>query len=187
MKDHAMRKFLIPAVAAFIGAASQAQAGPIYDPTVSTCQGLNCSSIVLGGTLFAVGSGSAGQWVQEVFAGAGQCVRLQVLNSGIDLAMTVVAPNGAIYENDQGGGSCFNCPTVKIGSAPKTGWYSVNIAQYLGNPAEGSFTLAYGVYPRGNPNCSSPTPPLSTAATAPASATSSRPANVPPSYAPPLR
>lgn len=179
------RNIVSSALAAIVLAGvSQAHAGPIYDPTVSTCTGANCSSIVLGGSLFSLGSGSAGQWVQEVFARAGQCVRVQVLSEFTDLAMDVVAPGGAIYSDDQGGvAACPNCPNVKIARAPKTGWYTVNVAQYLGNPAEGNFTLAYGTYPAGNANCSSPTP----VSMAPAAARSERGGDVAPKSGPSSR
>jgi hypothetical protein len=182
-----MRKFLIPAVAILLGAVSQAQAGPIYDPTVSTCTGANCSSVYFGGTVLGSGSTTAGQWVQEVFARAGQCVRLQVLSESFDLAMTVVAPDGSIYANDQGGGSCVNCPVVKINNAPNTGWYTVNVARAFGAAGDGNFTLAYGVYPLNNANCAGATQPFSSGAASLTSATSSRPADVAPRNAPPLR
>jgi hypothetical protein len=168
-----------------IAGVPQAFAGPIHDPTTSNCTTANCSSVVLGGTLLSLGTGSAGQWVQEVFARAGQCVRLQVTQESLDLAMTVVAPNGAIYENDQGGGACTSCPNVKIGNAPRTGWYTVSVAHFDGAAAEGSFTLAYGTYPAGNANCSAPTPPFSTAA--PVSRSTARGGDVAPTSAPPLR
>jgi hypothetical protein len=165
----------------------QAFAGPIHDPTTSTCTGANCSSVVLGGTLLSLGTGSAGQWIQEVFARAGQCVRIQVTQETQDLAMTVVAPNGAIYENDQGGGACPNCPNVKIGNAPRTGWYSVNVAHFNGAAVEGSFTLAYGTYPAGNANCAGPTPPFSASASAPATTSTARGGDIAPTSAPPVR
>jgi hypothetical protein len=157
-----MRRMIASIGLATIMMSGAAYAGPIYDPTISTCTGVNCSSVVLGGTLLSLGTGSAGQWVQEVFATAGQCVR----------------------HNDQGGGACTNCPIVKIGSAPKTGWYTVNIAQTLGNAAEGNFVLAYGRYPNGNANCNPPTPPLLT--TKPKSS-AARGSDVAPANGPPTR
>ena len=49
-----------------------------------------------------------------------------------------------------GGGSLR--PLVEIASAPKFGWYTVQIAQFAGVPTTGDFTLKYGRYTAGNPN-----------------------------------
>lgn len=175
------------ALAAFLTVAvsGSAHAGPIYDTTVGTCATANCSSIVMGATLLSLGTGSAGQWVQEVYAGAGQCVRLDVTSEFTDLAMDVVSPDGTIYDNDQGGGACTNCPIIKIASAPKTGWYTVTVSQFQGSAAEGNFVFAYGRYPAGNANCSSPTPPLLTSKAKSSSAV--RGADVAPANAPAVR
>ena len=68
-------------------------------------------------------------------------------------------PNGSVYRDDDGGGSLR--PLVKIASTPNSGWYTVQVAHYLGAPTNANFTLKYGRYNAGNINCSGGTVPVS--------------------------
>jgi hypothetical protein len=96
-------------------------------------------SVTFGGSTFAFGSGAV-PWTAEIYATAGQCLRLFVPSQGTtDLKTTVVAPNGAVFRDDDGGGS--NRPLVKINGTPNTGWYTVTINQYNGLAVTGDFSL----------------------------------------------
>jgi len=138
----------------------------LFDNTVSACTTANCSSLVLPATLLSFGTVSAGNWVANVFATPGQCVRLDVVTQGTDLEMVVVAPNGIVFRNDDRAVGDLR-PLVKIGSAPNNGWYTVHLSHFLGSSVSANFTLLYGRYTAGNLNCSVPTPPLGPAALAP--------------------
>jgi len=132
----------------------------IFDPTVSTCTTLNCSSVRLDGTVHAFGP-SANQWNVNVFAAPRECLRVAVTAEVADLETVVRAPNGTVFRNDDGFiAPCPLCPVVKVASAANNGWYAVSIAQFAGAPGESNFTVWYGRYPFGNPNCAGATPPL---------------------------
>jgi hypothetical protein len=133
----------------------------LFDDTFSTCTGINCSSLRLPGSILNYGP-FAGTFDIKLYASFGECMRLDVIsaNGGQDLEITVTSPNGTVYRNDDGGGGgVFNNPLVKIGSTPSRGWYTVHIAQYAGASINADFTLLYGRYNAGNPNCAAPTAP----------------------------
>jgi hypothetical protein len=133
----------------------------IFDDTIGTCTGANCSSLRLPGSLFAFGP-SAGYYEIGLFAGPGECLRAELISEGADLEMVVRAPNGSVFRNDdKGGPSCPLCPRVAISSTPNNGWYSTTLYAWNGVPVEANFVLVYGRYPIGNPNCSSATLPVS--------------------------
>ncbi|MFZ2310994.1 MAG: hypothetical protein WAV82_00070 [Methylobacter sp.] len=139
-------------------ASNHANATNIFDPSVSNSPILDSSSVRLDGTIHAFGP-SANVWTIDAFAGANECVRFFVSTQFTDTKLVVVAPNGAIYRNNNGGGSLR--PLVKIANSPNNGWYTVHLASASGAPVEGNFTLLYGRYTSGNVNCAAPTAPLS--------------------------
>ena len=147
---------------ASVGLSTAAYAGgEIFDPTSSSCTKLNCSSILVGATVKSFGDVTAGRWVAEVFAGQGECLRLFVSQEFTDLETVVVAPNGSVYRNDDGGvgsGSDILRPLVKIDPTPNNGWYTVSIGHFAGAAVTGNFQLRYGRYSSGNINCANPTP-----------------------------
>lgn len=132
-----------------------AEATEIFD-TRNNCTGQNCGSILLNGTISGTGAindPSLIPWTIQVFARQGECLRLDVIREQVDLVMGVIAPGGAYFFNDdKGGAPCPVCPRVVIGDTPTSGWYTVHVSNFFGQ--EGSvFTLRYGLYNRGNPNC----------------------------------
>ncbi len=152
-------------VAAAVLAAGPAHAGgEIFDTTSSSCTTTNCSSVIVGATIKSFPP-SAGKWIAEVFASAGQCLRIDVISEFADLETVVVAPNGAVFRDDDGGVGVQ--PLVKIASTPNNGWYTVSIGRFAGQAETGNFTLAYGRYSAGNPNCAGPTPALGPSIAAP--------------------
>jgi hypothetical protein len=151
------------AVAAFSGMTIPATASEIFDPSVSTCTGADCSSVQIGGTVTNP-SNNNHPWVINTFAAAGECVRLRVLSQAADLEMTVVSPDGSVFRNDDGGlAPCALCSLVKF-VAPSRGWYTVQVSHFGGTPTYSDLQLAYGRYNGANPNCASPTVPALAAA-----------------------
>ena len=148
----------ISAVSVLSAVAFHADATNLYAPTVSTTTVLDGGSVDLYGSLADVGS-NARPWTAELYAGAGECVRFFVTTTTFDSELTVIAPNGSVYRDDDGGGSLR--PLVKIASTPNSGWYTVQVAHYLGAPTNANFTLKYGRYNAGNINCSGGTVPVS--------------------------
>jgi hypothetical protein len=132
----------------------------IFDPTVDTCTTNNCGAVTLNGTIFSF-SPSADHFDVDLFANTSECLRVAVTSEFTDLETVVRAPNGTVYRNDDGGiAPCPLCPVVKVNSTPNNGWYSVTIGQFAGAPVTGNFTLSYGRYNAGNPNCAASTTPL---------------------------
>jgi hypothetical protein len=150
---------LMAAAFAFVIFSSSVSSAQIFDDSVSSCTFANCSSLRLPGTVLSFGP-SANAWTENLFAAPGECVRFDVASQGADLEMTVTAPNGAVFRNDDRAGAADRRPLVKIGSAPNNGWYTVHIAQFAGVAVNTNFVLLYGRYTGGNPNCASPTIPF---------------------------
>jgi hypothetical protein len=145
---------LAAAAAAAYAAASvpgRAEAGPLFDSSPATCTAVNCSSVSVGGFLLAVSTTSPLPWVGQVFAGSGDCLRLDVTQQDQDLEMVAVAPDGATFRNDNRA-SGDTRPLVRINGA-RSGWYTVQVGRFDGGAAETSFTLAFGRYNLNNPNC----------------------------------
>lgn len=154
-----MKKLSIIAAAfTAIGAvtASLSFAGPLNDAQ-STCAAENCQAMIIRGTVQSAQQ-RHGRWIEQVYAPAGACLRLEVTASSPDLETVVVTPTGAIFQDDDSGAGLF--PLVKIASA-SAGYHTVSIGQDNGAAESGDFVLRYGVYNNGNANCTSPTPPTS--------------------------
>jgi hypothetical protein len=140
---------------------AQANATEIFDPSLVSSNIVNSSSVRIDATIFST-AGSASPFTINVFAGTGECVRLDVAVQPTDLEMVVVAPDGSVYRNDDRPGDTR--PLVQIPSAPGTGWYTVHLAHFIGNVAEGDLAILYGRYTAGSANCGQPTPVLNTQA-----------------------
>jgi len=153
-------KLLALSVLSVLGAfaSNQVNATNLFDPFVSTTTILDGSSVRLDGTLNDT-NGNSQPWTAELYAAPGECVRFFVTSTAFDSELTVIAPNGTVYRNDDGGGSLR--PLVKIPSAPSQGWYTVQVAHFAGAAINSNFTLLYGRYSAGNVNCANGTPPLS--------------------------
>ena len=133
--------------------AGAADATNIFDPSTSTNNSINGSSIRLDGTLFSDTFG-ANVWTINAFGGAGECLRFDVsaVTQNFDLQMVVIGPDGTTYRNDDRQAGDLR-PLVFINGAINSGWYTVHIAAYAGRRVEGNFTLMYGRYAPGNANC----------------------------------
>jgi hypothetical protein len=147
-------------VLASLGVFASTQAGAatnMFDSTVSTATKLNASAVSINGTLHDT-NGNTQPWTTQVYAQPGDCMRLSITTTSFDAKMEVIAPNGQVFRDDDSGGSLR--PLVQIASAPNFGWYTVQVAHFNGVPLTADFTLKYGRYNNGNPNCAQPTSPL---------------------------
>ena len=164
-------KPLAPAILAAVGALASTHAGAstnMFDPSVASTTKIDGSEIVLNGTLHDT-NGLTMPWTTSVYAQPGECMRLFVDSVNFDPKLTVIAPNGEVFRDDDSGGSLR--PLVKIASTPVQGWYTVQVAQFAGAPqADTDFVLKYGRFTAGNPNCANPTVPLVNAGGAPQAA-----------------
>jgi hypothetical protein len=143
------------ALAALV-ASHAAAATLLYDRTVAAADTIGGSSVELDGTLDDT-NGISMPWTAELFAQAGDCMRLAVTTS-FDSKLTVTAPNGSVYRDDDSGGQ--ERPLVKIAGAPISGWYTVQVAHFGGLPQVSHFTLKYGRHAGGSANCAGATLPL---------------------------
>ncbi len=154
---------LVGAIMVVLLSLSTVSAGTsIFDNTVSDCSTDNCSSLTIAGSVFTINDIGVRPWVVNLFSDIGQCMRFEVLAQDTDLEMVVVAPNGQVFRDDDGGGE--RRPLVKIASAPNVGWYTVQVSRFDGVPsalAISNFVFSHGVYTPGNANCASETGPLS--------------------------
>ncbi|MCI0466085.1 MAG: hypothetical protein L0Y57_03625 [Beijerinckiaceae bacterium] len=139
----------------------------LADPLVlvpDTCTTINCDSLLLRGrinpheTTFPSASGAG--WVAQLTGISGNCLRLHVTNESADLAMSVVAPDGVVFTNDNGGvAACHACPRVVV-AASKTGVYTLVVNNPAGSGGAAdheTFVVRAGLYNAGNPNCAPPT------------------------------
>ena len=129
--------------------------------TPQTCTVLNCGAVTLPGRInpHPASPAFANSWVGQFSGAASHCMRFQVVSESRDLTMTVVAPNGTTFRNDNGGvAACTACPKVVVAAAAN-GFYTVVVANKNAVTAEANFGLRVGLYDTGinNPNCASPT------------------------------
>jgi hypothetical protein len=132
-------------------------------PSVEKCKQIGCNdSALITGRINGFGTLS-NPWVGLFAAGdpAGhraECLRVEVEQSNADLALTVIAPDGAVFTDDDSG-SCSRCPLVVIDNILENAAFTVVVNGFSGTPVEENFVLRVGRYrPAGNPNCANPTP-----------------------------
>lgn len=137
-----------------LGAAGSAQAQVLND-TLANGPPLTTSTLIAAGGPFSIPS------VFGLRATIGECVRVEGTGATFDAEFTIVAPDGTVYRDNNGGAGSL--PLVKIGGAPDTGVYTLMINHFNGFPiANGTVTFTYGRFSggAGNANCAAPTPPL---------------------------
>lgn len=127
-----------------------AWAGSVFEDTVSACTGINCGAMTLRGVHQA-----NEPFVVQVFAGEGECLRLDVVSQTQDMALLISTPTvnlaGVSDDRDFDGGD-FR-PLFLVDPVPGTGWHTVVISYFDLGPPVGKFVLKYGRYPGGNANC----------------------------------
>jgi hypothetical protein len=132
-------------------------------PSVEKCKQIGCNdSALITGRINGFGTLS-NPWVGLFAAGdpaehRPECLRVEVEQSNADLAITVIAPDGAVFTDDDSG-SCSRCPLVVIDGIVQNAAFTVVVNSFSGSPIEENFVLRVGRYrPAGNPNCANPTP-----------------------------
>jgi hypothetical protein len=142
-----MGKFTVGVVVGCLGV-SAAWAGSQLEDTVSSCSGINCGAMILRGV-----HQTNEPFVVQVFATAGDCLRLDVDSQTQDMALTIVAPaaSDAVTVDDRDDADLR--PLFFQNEMPGTGWYTVVVGYYDYAPTQGKFILKYGRYPAGNANC----------------------------------
>jgi hypothetical protein len=102
-------------------------------------------------------------FVVEVYAGGGECLRLEVtrVSSG-NLEMGVFTPDieERHYVDDNSAGGTF--PRIIIDPTPVEGWYIVAVSEFVGAAVDIDFDLSYGRYTSGSSVCQPVTPPSPT-------------------------
>jgi hypothetical protein len=136
-----------------------AWAGPQVFDTKDTCTTINCNAATYTGTYEGTFDGNAQPFILQIFAQRNECVRLAVTQQQNDLEMVLISPNGAVWRNDNSGGTPNPLIKARTGSSPD-GWYTLQISQFNGLSSNTGFdfTLKYGRYNADNLNCNSPTP-----------------------------
>jgi hypothetical protein len=132
----------------------------IYDP-YNTCTSINCSSQSIHGTYHSDSLGDRDPFILQIYSFGDECVRLDVTNETHDLEMVLISPTGRIWRNDDRAYPDNRRPLIKA-ITDVSGWYTLQISHYTGADVIADFTLRYGRYNAGNPNCSSVTPPVVT-------------------------
>jgi hypothetical protein len=133
--------------------AQKASAGSlIYDPGADICTGLNCNSSAIFGTYQRDQANNAAPFTVQIFSSGNECVRVHGLAQATDLEAVLIAPNGQVWRDDDGGGSLRPLIRANTPSGVR-GWYTLQISGYSGTQARSDFQLAYGRYNLGNPNC----------------------------------
>ena len=147
------------ALALSLGGTAPAWAGTQLFDTKNTSMGINSNSQLIQGISERNSTNTqAIPFTAQVYSTGGECVRLQVTSSGaIDEEIVFVSPTGDVWRDDDGGPGNF--PLVKA-NTDVDGWYTVHVNDFAGGGGAAIFTLRYGRYNSGNPNCSSPTPVL---------------------------
>jgi hypothetical protein len=138
----------------FAGAAHAQSVDGIALPP-QKCNTINCGSQTIKAAVNG-GAVASNPWVGVFRVAGAKCLRLDIVASDQDLAMTVVAPNGAVFTDDDSG-TCSHCPRVVIPTTDD-GAYTVILNHFSGTTVESGFTLMAGRYVKTrNVNCASPT------------------------------
>jgi hypothetical protein len=131
----------------------------VYDPP-NTCTSNNCSSQSILGTYHSDSLGDRDPFILQIYSGGDECVRLDITYATHDLEMVLISPTGRIWRNDDRNSSVGR-PLIKA-ITDINGWYTLQVSHYNGANVIADFTLRYGRYDLGNPNCFSPTNPVVT-------------------------
>jgi len=94
-------------------------------------------------------------FVIQVFARAGECLRLDVSTQSEDTALIIVAPT--VLDAGSSDDVVDTRPIFALDPVPATGWYTIGISYFDYDPRIARFTLEYGRYNGGNLNCSQAT------------------------------
>ena len=129
---------------------SAAWAGSHFESTLSSCTTINCAGMTIRGLQQA-----NEPFVIQVYARAGECLRLDVSTQTEDTAMMLISTTAGDFITAD---DTFELrPILGIDPTPQTGWYTVAISYFDYDDRISRFTLEYGRYPTGSLNCSQAT------------------------------
>jgi hypothetical protein len=136
-------------------AANTAWAGTQWEDTVSNCAATNCGAQ----SIRAVHQTNE-PFVIQIFAGEGECLRLDVDSQTQDTALLIASPSVLAYDwvDDRDFDNDDFRPLYLLDPVPTTGWYTVIVSYFDWGPTVAKFVLKYGRYPSGNANCPPPPP-----------------------------
>jgi hypothetical protein len=144
----------------------------IFDPALNACTTLNCNAVILNGISLKSSFGDSISYTSQVFAGAGECIRLDVFSESADMKMVLVSPSGTVWRNDDRSPGSDLRPLITA-QADVKGYYTVQINFWNGNQATNTlqfFSLAYGRYVVGtSTNCPSVISPFARQSSEPVS------------------
>src|SRR4030095_3034156 len=130
-----------------------AWAGSQIESSFSSCGTINCAGETIRGTHQATEP-----FVSQIFARAGECLRLDVTQQSADTALRVVGPTVFFTQVNTNREAGDTRPLLQLDDLPKTGWYTILVSlQGAGNTVV-NFTLDYGRYPGGNATCAAAGP-----------------------------
>jgi len=141
-----------------IAAPLPAAAGSLLTNFRSTSTAINAGALLVGGSYQFDQFGQADPWVAQLYAEVGDCFRIDVFSQDTDLEATLISPSGTVWRNDDRSGTDLR-PLIKAQGTGR-GWHVLQISRHNGGSPGSNFKLYYGRYPAGNPNCATPTPPL---------------------------
>ncbi|PON14073.1 hypothetical protein C2W62_30985 [Candidatus Entotheonella serta] len=110
----------------------------------------------ISGTYESNGNNNVDPFVIQTFSSGDECVRLEVIEQGADMEMTLISPTGTIWQNDDGG--VGSQPLLKVITNVR-GWYPLVVSQFAGSSLIANFNFLYGRFPSSSSQCSNPTLP----------------------------
>jgi hypothetical protein len=129
-------------------ASGAAWAGSQIESRISTCGSINCAGESIRGT-----HELTEPFVTQIFARAGECLRLDVTQESADTALRVVGPSVNFTAGNNNREAGDTRPLLRLDDLASTGWYTVLVSlQGAGNTVV-RFRLDYGRYQGGNVNC----------------------------------
>jgi hypothetical protein len=125
-----------------------ASAGSQIESLVSACSTINCAGQTILGT-----HQSTEPFVTQIFARAGECLRLDVSQQSADTALRVVGPTVNVTFGNNNRKASDTRPLLRLDELVATGWYTVLVSFQGAGSTLVRFRLDYGRYPGGNANC----------------------------------
>lgn len=146
---HTLKTGALLAVVGLALTGSGAWAGP----KLFTSQG---GFTFLNGSVETNSNGNVDPFTLQIFSSGNECLRLAVTSQGADLEMTLVAPSGRVWQDDDSNGALR--PLIKAITTTR-GWYPVILSRYNGAATNADFTLSYGRFASTSAQCAGPTAP----------------------------
>lgn len=165
MKHSTMKHFIFLGMLALAAAitltTSSAFAARGWYDAKSSCSGALCDSRSYS-SQYAKGE----PVMLQLYAKDNECLRVEVTSDGgNDLQMALVSSDPDTSWSDDDSGVDLK-PRIEVDPTPNKGWYTLVIGHWQGyGGSTKSFTVKYGRYNSGNPNCSDATTLSSLSAT----------------------